>query len=169
MPPVNPRWHIVDLLPKISAGKFWIAVIRDAFSSIFRDLIYAPFRAPRTLAMIAREGRSYQEETAAAQEYLYGDIGARISAREIGAARNFGTYIQKLDAEKYTKLTERLVTDTVLDFLAAKGVDTSAYANSANAVNSWNVNIEGGVFHGPLAFGAGARAQQHNQAQQARG
>jgi hypothetical protein len=169
MPPVNPRWHIVDLLPKVSPGRFFIAVVRDAFSALFSALIRAPFRALRTLTMIMHEGRSYQEETVAAQEFLYGDIGARVSVREMGAAKNFGTYIQKLDAEKYTKLTERLVTDTVMDFLNAKGVDTSAYARSANVVNSWNVNIGGGEFHGPLAFGAGATAEQHNQAQQARG
>jgi hypothetical protein len=35
---------------------------------------------------------------------------------------------------KYTKLAERLINDTVLDFLAAKGVDTSAYANSAMTI-----------------------------------
>ena len=55
---------------------------------------------------------------------------------------------------KYTKLAERMITDTVLDFLADKGVDISAYAQSASAVinNSGvigqNVGISGTVAMG---------------------
>ncbi len=169
MPPVNPRWHVVDLLPKVSPAKFCARVVQDALSSIFRDLIYSPVRAVRSLAEIAREGRSYQDQAAAAQDYLYGNIGARISVRELGAAKDLLTYIQRLDAEKYTKLTERLVTDTVLDFLADKGVDTSAYVSGATTVNNSSTVFEGSTFHGPVAFGAGASAQQTNQGQPARG
>ncbi len=165
LPPVNHRWYVVDLLPKISAGKFFVKVLLDACSAIFRDLIYAPFRLFSSVVTMAGEGRSYKEEAAASEEYVYGDIGARTSVREIGAASDLQTYIQKLDAEKYTKLAERLVTDTVLDFLAAKGVDTSSYVNSAGTVINSGVVISGGMFTGPAAFGAGATAQQHNQAQ----
>jgi hypothetical protein len=165
MPPVNPRWYVVDLLPKISASRFWVKVILDAFGTIFQDLIYSPFRAIRSLIYMNRERRSYQQEEAAAADSLYGDIGARVSVRELGAAAKFGTYIQELDAEKYTKLVERLINDTVLDFLAAKGVDTSAYANSAMTI----MNIGGFInstFNGPVAAGSGATAQQFGQAQQ---
>ena len=169
MPPVNPRWHLVDTLPRVSPGRFFARVVQDAFSSIFRDLIYAPARAVRSVAEIAREGRTAQDQAAAAQEYLYGNIGARVSVRELGAAAGFVTYIQKLDAEKYTKLTERLVTDTVLDFLASKGVDTSAYVSSATTVNDNSTVFESSTFNGPMAFGAGASAQQTNQRQPERG
>jgi hypothetical protein len=169
LPPVHHRWYIVDLLPKISAGKFFVKVLLDAFSMIFADLIYAPFRVVSSLATMASEGRSYKEEATAAEEYVYGDIGAQINVRQLGAAKNLQIYIQELDAEKYTKLAERLVTDTVLDFLTAKGVDTSNYVNSASTVINSGVMISGGTFTGPAAFGAGATAQQHNQAQPARG
>ena len=166
MPPVNPRWYVVDLLPKISAARFWIKVILDAFATIFQDLIYSPFRAIRSLIYMNKEKRSYQQEEAAAADSLYGDIGARVSVRGQGAAAKFGTYIQELDAVKYTKLTERLVNDTVLDFLAAKGVDTSAYANSAMTIMNNGTIIGSGTFNGPTAFGTGATAQQFGSAQQ---
>jgi hypothetical protein len=169
MPPVHDRWYVVDLLPRISAGKFFVKVLLDAFSAIFSDLIHAPFRTVGSLVTMAGEGRSYKEEATAAEEYVYGDIGAQVSVRQMGAAGKLQTYIQKLDAEKYTKLAERLVTDTVLDFLAAKGVDTSSYVNNASTVINSGVMISGGTFTGPAAFGAGATAQQHNQAQPARG
>jgi hypothetical protein len=166
MPPVDPRWHVVDLLPKITAGQFWVKVIVDAFSTIFQDLIYSPFRCIRSLIYMSKENRGYKEEEAAAADSLYGDIGARVSVRELGAATKFGTYIQQLDAVKYTKLVERLINDTVLDYLAAKGVDTSAYANTAMTIMNNGGVIASGTFNGPAAFGAGATAQQFGQAQQ---
>lgn len=164
MPPVDPRWHLVDLLPRITAGQFWVKVLVDAFSTIFQDLIYSPFRAIRSLVSMGRENRSYKEEEAAAADSLYGDIGARISVRELGAAARFGSYIQQLDGVKYTKLVERLVNDTVLDYLAAKGVDTSAYANSAMTIMNNGGVIASGTFNGPTAFGSGATAQQFGSA-----
>lgn len=164
MPPVNPHWYVVDLLPRISAARFCVKVIVDAFSAIFQDLIYAPFRGVRSLIYINRENYSYKEEEAAAADSLYVDIGARVSVRELGSAAKFGTYIQELDAVKYTRLTERLVNDTVLDFLAAKGVDTSAYANSAMTIMNNGGVIASGTFNGPAAFGSGATAQQFGPA-----
>ncbi len=84
MPPVNPRWYVVDLLPKISAARFWVKVILDAFATIFQDLIYSPFRGIRSLIYMNREKRSYQQEEAAAADSLYGDIGARVSVTGTG-------------------------------------------------------------------------------------
>jgi hypothetical protein len=167
MPPINPRWHLVDLLPKFTPGKFMVQVLVDAVVSSFRDLLWAPIRGASAIAGIIREGRSQQEQAVAAQEYLYGNVGARLSVRELGATRGYHTYIQRLDAEKYTKLTERLVIDTVLDFLAEQGVDTSAYASNAQSVTNQYTHI--GDNHGAAAFGPGASAQQTNHAQPARG
>jgi hypothetical protein len=169
MPPIMPYWHSVDFLPKISAPMFILKVILDAFSSIFQALIYSPFRAVGSLISTLKEGRTYQEEKTAARDYVYGDIGARVSVRGLGAVDKLETYIQTLDAEKYTKLVERLINDTVLDFLAAKGVNTTAFANSATTVMNSGVIIgANATFNGPAAFGAGAMAQQTAQPQQAR-
>jgi hypothetical protein len=165
MPPVNPRWHLVDQLPKFTPGKFMARVVVDALVSMFQALIHAPIRAVGAVVGLAHEGRSQQQQAAAAEEYLYSDIGARISVRELGATRNFRTYIQRLDAEKYTKLIERLVTDTVLDFLADRGVDTSAYVNSVLATINQSTTIQGGTFNSAVAFGAGGSAHQSQQTQ----
>ena len=166
MPPVNPRWHLVDRLPKFTPGRFMARVIVDALVSTFHALIYAPFRTVGAVVSLTREGRSQQEQAEAAADYLYGTVGAQVSVRELGATRHFSTYIQQLDAEKYTKLTERLVTDTVLDFLADKGVDTSAYVSSVMATINQYQHI--GDNYGNSAFGPGATAQQVNVPQPAR-
>jgi hypothetical protein len=168
MPPIDPHFHLVDLLPKVTPGRFMARVLQDAFSSIFRDLIYSPVQAVRSLKAIAREGRTYQEQSAAAQEYLYGNVGARVSVRELGAARNFVNYIQRLDAEKYTKLTERLVTDTVLEFLASKGVDTSAYESGITNMIDQSISIHGDN-HGAVASGDRASARHSSTPQRDHG
>jgi hypothetical protein len=159
LPPILRRYHMVDRLPRISTGKFLAKVTLDAASMAFRDMISAPGRACGTLLLMLHEQRSFEQEAASADDDLFGDVGARISVRELGAAREPHTYIQRLDAEKYTKLAERLITDTVLDFLEAKGVNTAAYRASASSVINNGLMISGGSFAGPVAGGAGARAE----------
>jgi hypothetical protein len=166
LPPVHPQWRVVDLLPKLSPGSFWGKVLLDAVVTVFRDLIYAPVRMIRSLASMVQESRMYQKEADAPKEYLYGDIGARVSVRELGAESRLASYIQKLDAAKYTKFAERLVTDTVLDFLRAKGVDTSAYARSAGMVINGNAMI-GNTISGNVAMGTNGPVEQHVQAESA--
>ncbi len=164
LPPVHPSYRVVDLLPKLSRGSFWAKVLLDTVKSVLRDLAFAPFRMLRSLRSMLQESHLYQAEADASKEYLYGDIGARISVRELGAEKRLATYIQKLDAEKYTKFTERLVIDTVLDFLRAKGVDVSAYVSSAGTVINSNTVIEGGSFSGNIALGVVGPVQQQTRA-----
>jgi hypothetical protein len=167
MPPIDPALRVVDLLPRLSAPRFWIKVLTDTITSVFRVVISSPFRVVGSLVTMAAEGRTYQQQVSAAHDQLHADVGAQLSIREISAAKSFETYIQKLDAEKYTKLIERLVNDTVLDFLASKGVDTSAYASSAAAITYNSVSMgSGNTFNAPAAAGIGSRIQQGVQAQQ---
>lgn len=113
-------------------------------------------RVFRSLSAKVQEGRAPQDIAADAQEYPYGDVGARISVCEMGAIDKFSTYIQKLDAEKYTKFAGRLITDTVMDFLFAKGVDTSVYASGVTTINNSSVNVDGSLYTGPVGTGSGA-------------
>lgn len=169
LPPVHPGYRVVDLLPKLSPGSFWAKVLLDTVKSVLRDLAFAPFRMLRSLRSMLQESRLYQAEADASKAYLYGDTGARLSVRELGAESRLATYIQKLDAEKYTKLIERLVTDTVMDFLRAKGVDVSAYASSAGTVINSSTVITGGSFNGNVAMGVVGGVQQQTRAPSAPG
>jgi hypothetical protein len=166
LPPIYRRYHLVDLLPKISSGRFTAKVSLDAARTVFRDMISAPFRACGTLLQMGHDHHSFAREAASIDDVLFGDVGARISVRELGATRSPQTYIQRLDAEKYTKLVERLVTDTVLDFLERKNVDTTAYRASAASIINNGLMVASGTFTGPVAAGAGAKAQVFVQAAQ---
>jgi hypothetical protein len=168
LPPVLGRYHIIDLLPKITSGVFALKVFLQTVSMSFGHIVGAPFGVLGTLLRMRRERGSFEDEAALSEDYLFGDVGARISVRELGTAARPSTYIQKLDVTKYTGILERLVTDTVLDFLEVKGVDTTAYRSSALAVINSGVMITGGTVSGPVAAGQGAQATAHSQPSPAR-
>jgi hypothetical protein len=119
----------------------------------------APFNIIGTTARMITERWSYHSEAKSASDYLYADIGARISVRELGGSAAARNHIQVLDTVKYVKIVQRLVLDTVLDFLKDKGVDTSAYQESASAIISNSYTINGNV--GAMATGTHGRAEGH--------
>lgn len=161
LPPIYQEYHLVDRLPKVSSGEFMVKVILHAARTSFRDIVGAPFGVIGTVWRMFAERRSYRSEIKSASDYVYADIGARISVREFGGSATARNYIQVLDTVKYTRIVQRLVLDTVLDFLTEKGVDTSAYQESASAIITNSYTIHGNV--GSMATGSHGRAESHVQ------
>ena len=160
LPPIKRGYHVIDMLPKITSGAFTAKVLLDAASTAFADILTAPLDVWSTLLRMRGERRAFREEIGSADDYLYGDLGARISVRELGAAPAPHTYIQRLDVKKYTKIIETLVNDTVLDFLVANGADATTYRSYAQTVISSNVMISGGnLSNVAVSAGPGAGAQ----------
>jgi hypothetical protein len=151
LPPIEDYYHVIDHLPKITSSKFLFKVAIDTARNAFRDLIGAPFGLYRTLRLIWQERKSFNEELTHAKDFVYADIGARISIRQSGARLWPRTYIQQLDVAKYTQIAERLVLDTALDFLVAKGVDTTAYRAAAQAIYNSGIIVGGNVRNSNLA------------------
>jgi hypothetical protein len=157
LPPIRDEYHLVDRLPKVTSNEFMIRVILHAARTSFSDIVRSPFRAIETTWRMISEQWSYRSEIKSAGDYIFTDIGSRISVRELGGANSPRTYIQILDTAKYTRIIQRLVLDTALDFLTDKGVDTGAYRQSANAIISNSYTIHGSV--GSLATGNNGRAE----------
>ncbi|MGD0244826.1 MAG: zinc ribbon domain-containing protein [Streptosporangiaceae bacterium] len=157
LPPIYQRYHIVDRLPSVTSGEFMVKVILNAASTSFKDIVRAPFGVLGTAWTAMTERRSYHSEARSASDYVFADIGARISVRETGGSAQARTYIQVLDTVKYTRVVQRLVLDTVLDFLTEKGVDTSTYQESASAIISNSYTIHGNV--GAIATGTHGQAE----------
>jgi hypothetical protein len=63
-----------------------------------------------------------------------GDFGAQISVREMATAADFFSYTEQIDADKYYRMISRLLLETVQDYLDSKGVDTSAFSDSAQTI-----------------------------------
>ncbi len=152
LPPIKRLYQSIDQMPNASSGRFWAVVIKYSLKSLFRDVIYSPVGIYAALRQMRRDRRLEAEVTSPDGSVL-ADFGAQLSVRELGAADSFDTYIQLLDVEKYTKIIERLLVDTVLDFLAAKGVDTSAFVNSATNIINGDVNSVGTVSGGQVQIG----------------
>lgn len=148
--PVRDDYHVIDYLPKITSGKFLIRTVLGAARTSFRDVLGSPFGVYQTLRLMWRERKSFNEESKDAKDFVYADIGARISVRQFGARLSPRTYLQQLDVSKYTQVIERLVLDTVLDYLVAKGVDTTAYRASAQAVYNNGIIVAGSTSNSTL-------------------
>ncbi|MFD0852257.1 hypothetical protein ACFQ07_08490, partial [Actinomadura adrarensis] len=90
------------------------------------------------------------------------DYGARVSIRELAAEDGFATFLQELDADKYTRLIERRVNEALLDHLADEcGIDVSAYREQAGVILNEGVIMTGGTVSGQVAVGGqGARIEQ---------
>jgi hypothetical protein len=155
LPPVDYRFRQIDQIPRPSSSKFLGRVLADALRGAFMDVITAPYHAYQTLRLMFKDYREFNKELTKPHDFAYADVGARIGVREFGAEQHMRTTIQHLDTDKYTQIVERLVLETVLDFLVSKGADTTAYrASAASITNStiisgntgdWNVNAGTGA------------------------
>ena len=151
--PIGDYYHMIDHLPKTSSGKFMGKVVLDTARTAFFDILGAPLGVYRTLRLMRRESKSFSNETTHSRDFVYADIGARISVRQFGARLWPRTYIQQLDVAKYTQIVERLILDTTLDFLVAKGVDTTAYRAAAQAIYNSGIIVGGNVRNSNLTVG----------------
>jgi hypothetical protein len=93
--------------------------------------------------MVWRQHRRFTEELTYARDFTFADVGARFSVREHGSQWVPESYLQRLDASKYTKIIERLVIETVLDYLDSRDVDTAAYRARAEAIYNSGIIIAG--------------------------
>jgi hypothetical protein len=148
--PIGDAYHVIDHMPKVSSGKFLFKTVLDAAHSSFRDFLGSPLSVYRTLRLMRKENKSFNEELSHSKDYVYADIGANISVRQFGSRLWPRTYIQELDVSKYTQIVERLVLDTSLDFLVANGVDVAAYRAAAQAIYNSGIFVAGNNQNSPL-------------------
>jgi hypothetical protein len=152
--PVAEAYHVIDRLPKPTSSKFALNVIVDTASSAFRTMLGAPAGVWRTWRLMRKEHKQFTRELTYARDYPFADVGARLSVREFGSALWPRTFIQRLDASKYTQIIERLVIETVLDYLEWKDVDTTSYRARAEAIYNSSIVVAGNI-NGNAAINTG--------------
>jgi hypothetical protein len=166
LPPIKPEYRVIDFLPGLSSG----TMLKMTFGESARRFLGATagslFGLIRAWRLWASE-RGIEREAMRAGDLAAGDLGARVSVRELGMAARFGSYIRRLDVQKYNRIIERAVLETVQDFLASKGVDISAFTDSAfNIINGSVIgSISGGTNNitgagGNITTAGGPRASQ---------
>jgi len=161
IPPIREEFRIVDDLPAYGEGMLLMRALRENGLQTLSDGVLGPFRLIRALWELA--GEAWQAWTGRRPtEFLRYDYGARISVREEAAERDFPTFMQTLDADKYTTLLERRINEAVLDYLQARGIDVTAYREQADIVlNSPFIMSGGSIVGSQIAVGgAGSRIAQ---------
>lgn len=153
--PIRQRYLAIDRYDG-DADQF-VTALREAVRRFAGGTAAAPVRLVR--GMIRRHtlvGKIHRADADATAEPVY-DFGARFDARQAAALRDCASYLQELDAEKYTRLIDKRATEAIVEFLAEKGVDTSDFTTKVNFYQSNNTMISGSVY-GPVAVGTGASA-----------
>jgi hypothetical protein len=153
--PIGDPYHVIDHMPRVSSGRFMFKTTLDAARGSFRGLLGSPLSLIWTLWLMYKEYRSFSAGLKHPQDYVYADIGAKISVRQFASRLWPRTYIQQLDVSKYTQIVERLVLDAVLDFLVAKRVDVTAYRAAAQAIYNSGTIVGGDVRNSNLTSNSG--------------
>ncbi|MFF0655459.1 hypothetical protein [Micromonospora tulbaghiae] len=151
------RDEFLDLDQHVAGDHAGWEPVREALRLFGAATLSAPVRLVRTAVRAAGAGRRMTQADRETERLPRYDFGARAEVRQLASARRPVTYLQRLDAEKYSKLMERRVSEAVLGYLAGQGIDTSEYETRMNVFNNHGVFIRGDN-HGPAAAGPGATA-----------
>ncbi|MDP9791997.1 TM2 domain-containing membrane protein YozV [Catenuloplanes nepalensis] len=157
--PLGHRYRRIDGYPAGGgvAGRAVLESLRD----FGENIALAPFRMAVTLYRMALLARALRRTEAEVTEEDLGDFGARFDLRQATSAARPVTYLQRLDAEKYTKLIERRISEAVIGYLRDAGIDTSEYERRMNVYNNSSVFISGDNY-GAAAAGSEAQATKHD-------
>ncbi|WP_433180167.1 hypothetical protein [Actinoallomurus sp. CA-150999] len=153
LPPIRREYHLIDHLASCTDASLIAMAIRRRWLSVLSDGVIGPFRAIRTLGQMAAARLQDDQHPERLTAY---DYGARLSVRELAAEDTLPTYLQVLDAHKYSRLVERRLNEAVLDHLQSRDIDVSAYRMQANQIIEQSVMINGGNY-GPINTGSGSQ------------
>jgi cell division ATPase FtsA len=88
------------------------------------------------------------------------DYGAVTSIRQQGMSREYRRYFQKLDREMYSKIVEKRILDSIIEFLDGRNIDTSDLKDRQTTILNNGVILSGGSIQAEsFAVGTGARAR----------
>ncbi|WP_157241179.1 hypothetical protein [Catenuloplanes japonicus] len=153
--PLLARFRLIDAYPAdtdLASGR----ALRESCIDLGENIALAPYRLAVTLGRMHALRRAMR----AAEDGDQGDLtdfGARFDLRQETSARGPVTYLQRLDAAKYTKLVERRISEAVICYLREHGIDTSEYERRMNVYNNSGVFIRGDNY-GAAAGGPEASA-----------
>jgi hypothetical protein len=153
--PIRQRYLDID---RYSATEDQLtAAAGEAFRRLFDDVAVAPARLVRSLyRRFTLVGAIHRADREAREEPVY-DFGSRLDVRQLASRPAFANYLQRLDAEKYTRLIDRRATEAIHEFLVENGVDDTDFVNSVK-VHQYNSTEIHGDNYGPIANGGGATA-----------
>jgi hypothetical protein len=155
--PIKPEYHAVDTMPVEMTPGALLELLKSSLLTVVPAFCAAPVELAAVLLSPLRQQIRRRSAQAAIREDLGFDYGSETSVRELGMADRYDNYFQRLDADKFQKLVELHVFQAVVDFLDARGVDTSTLRQRQVFIQNSHT-IFGDVSAGAVAVGAGATA-----------
>ena len=163
LPPITSRYHEVDELPYRLDLPDLLALAGRSIAEVGRAGLEAAAAIFKVFGWVVRHKQPLTAQAPDGERHgAMRDFGARVSIRQLAAVRGFHHFFQASDAEKYTKIVERRLLETVREFLEEHNVDTAEFRErEASVLNIGIANTGGGsvVNSGAQSFGAGSKAQ----------
>lgn len=153
LPPLRAECRLPDTLRPEKAGSYALGgVLRNSLV----DMIAGPYRLARMFGRAIRLRLRMHGSVRAAAEFRTHDYGATFSIRDLASApESENSYLQKLDGVKYVKLVDRIVKETITEYLVENDVDSREFRQAASqiTVNNSNLYQIGAVTGGQNNFG----------------
>ncbi|HZE39873.1 MAG TPA: hypothetical protein VE172_13785 [Stackebrandtia sp.] len=131
LPPTRAEFHVFGDRTRVGGPAMALDAVR-AFGHLPRIVGRAPINLARDcgdgLRALGHGSNTPRNPLAAT------DHGARVSVRELGTDLAAHNYFQRRDVVKYTRILERQVLRTSVDFLRGKHVDTFEVDRRANTI-----------------------------------
>lgn len=157
--PVLPEYRQADRLAGMSWGQRLSGELRSAPRAVSGTVLRAPFRQGRLLIRMSlrwNDKRSALRRIAADPEY---NFGAVTSVRELAQSDSYRRYFQQVDRDLNTKLIDRQLLDTIMEFLDAHNIDISQFEEQRATILNNGLFVSGGEFKAEsVAVGERARA-----------
>jgi hypothetical protein len=156
--PLKEDLHRLDGL----AGKIELRYVLSTAARQFFATFGLWVRSPKIIFRPFSRGRERARAATRAERDPFFDYGAPVTAIDRVRSTDHRRYFQRLDNERYDKVLERTVLDTIYKVLDEHGVDTSEFtANSSTIIaNSTIMNMNNSSISGNVAIGPRARAAQ---------
>jgi len=137
---------------------------RTKLNLIITSILRAPLFAFET--MVANSGSVLPENTfdfkieqRAIEDNPKHNYGSSGSFREMISAKRFDNPFQALDVQMFTKLLERRILNSIMDFLDQHNIDTSDIKERQTTILNSGVMVQGGnITSDSIAVGTGAQA-----------
>jgi hypothetical protein len=161
--PLKDSLRKVDNLAPLTTGQTIASLFLAAPIAGALKLIAAPFAV---LGYARQSWEMLWHKTERARRRLIDanplyDYGAHTSVRQAWASGEYVRYFQRADSDYYDKALQKKLLDTLVEFLEARGIDTSDLRERQSTILNNGVIVQGGnIAAGSLAVGHGARAIQ---------
>ncbi|GAB2722813.1 hypothetical protein [Kitasatospora kifunensis] len=162
LPPIHHRYHQVDYLLDRPTWRQLLVLMRKSATELPGKLVAVAamvIASPVALLVWALTSKERAQQRQIAQHTF--NYGAQLCLREAAGDPKFHRYFQQIDRQMHTKIVERRVMDTMVDFLEAHRIDVSELKERQNVIYNGGVFASGNAsvrfVNSAVAAGMGSR------------